>query len=190
MLTLLRRILGGVGLRLPRGLRPLLASPPPGARLLAEPWRLRYSCMASVGDVVTEDLVAHGVRPLVAVIDCATMRRSLGGCRVEGLGPVLRARNPAGTVTREAVEALADALGRGGGVVVVEGEEDLLALPLIMLLPLGCAVVYGLPGVAAAAVPVTPRLKAYVQLVLERMERLPGEGLIELGHGGPAAREA
>ncbi len=177
MLSVLRLLVGERGLRLPDELRPLLASPPPGARLTAEPWRLlRHSCLASVGDVVTGDLVSHGARPLVAVVDCATLRRRRpGSCPGGGLGPVLRARNPAGTITREAVEALAAALAGGGGVVLVEGEEDLLALPLIMLLPLGCTVVYGLPGVSAVVLRVTPWLKAYVQRVLERMEPVPGK---------------
>lgn len=190
MLSLLRRLLGGGALRLPVELRPLLASPPPGARLSSEPWRMRYSCLASVGDVVTEGLVSHGVELLVAVVDCATMRRRRGGgCPGDGWGLVLRARNPAGTITWEAVEALAAALSSGGGLVVVEGEEDLLALPLILLLPLGCSIVYGLPGVSAVVLPVTRWLKAYVQHVLERMERVPGEGLIELAPGGSAARD-
>jgi hypothetical protein len=44
-------------------------------------------------------------------------------------------------------------------VMKIEGEEDLLALPAIMLAPLGAVVVYGLRNKGAVVVKVSEKLK-------------------------------
>jgi GTP-dependent dephospho-CoA kinase len=54
--------------------------------------------------------------------------------------------NPAGMISREAVQVLQSALETPSPVmVIVEGEEDMLALPLFTMAPKGSAVLYGQP---------------------------------------------
>ena len=55
-------------------------------------------------------------------------------------------KNPAGTISKEAVHVLQSALQTPSPVTVkVEGEEDMLALPLFTMAPKGSVVLYGQP---------------------------------------------
>ncbi len=61
----------------------------------------------------------------------------------------LRCSNPAGIISKGAVQVLRDAIKASGPNpvrVIVEGEEDLLALPIFLLAPYGSIVMYGQPS--------------------------------------------
>jgi uncharacterized protein (UPF0218 family) len=54
--------------------------------------------------------------------------------------------NPAGTISKQAVDVLQIALETPPPVTVkVQGEEDMLALPLFIMAPKGSVVLYGQP---------------------------------------------
>ncbi|KUG21258.1 hypothetical protein ASZ90_008996 [hydrocarbon metagenome] len=98
----------------------------------------------TVGDVVTHNLFKAGVVPSVAIIDGYTMRAPCDRT------PLLRmrrlfARNPPGTLTRELIEAIADAVTDPPAVIFVDGEEDLAVIPLVLAAPMGAAILYGQP---------------------------------------------
>jgi uncharacterized protein (UPF0218 family) len=161
---------------LPRRLRGVLAAPPPGSQLLADTRlmpQLRYSCIISVGDYVTLRLLEAGIRPWAAVVDCRSQRRGdEESCRriLAALdAPVERVANPPGSIRPEAAAAVGRA-AREGGVVLVEGEEDLLALVAIVAAPQGCVAVYGYPGVASLVVPVTWWVKRSATRILSEFE--------------------
>jgi uncharacterized protein (UPF0218 family) len=100
----------------------------------------------TVGDRVTDTLAELGRVPDIQVVD----RREK---RVPREAPKARFRteykvnNPAGTITDEAVEGLRRALaGSLPARVSVEGEEDLLAIPAMVLAREGAALFYGQPN--------------------------------------------
>ncbi len=111
----------------------------------------------SVGDRVTRELVAYGRRPEVAIIDLKE-RREMNCSTIFYLDDYLIsiARNPAGTLTREAwlkVRKAIEISSLGKNVVViVDGEEDLLGFPAIILPPEGWVMVYGQPGMGMVSV--------------------------------------
>jgi len=150
---------------LPGRLRSLLAYPPPASLLVAGtvPPRLARRVFVSVGDRVSLSLLAAGHRPRIIVVDCAT-RRSRTGCGdvVDHAAEyrVVHVSNPRSALTREAVRAIYEAAAvRRPTLVVVDGEEDLLALPAIRAAPHGVYVAYGYPGVAAILAKVGGSLK-------------------------------
>lgn len=101
--------------------------------------------VAAVGDATTERLVSLGIIPDIAVID-GIERRSTRRLPASYPAAELRCSNPAGSITSEAEETLRAAIsGSHPSRVIVTGEEDLLALPLFHLLPLGSVVLYGQP---------------------------------------------
>ncbi|MEB3825405.1 MAG: GTP-dependent dephospho-CoA kinase family protein [Desulfurococcales archaeon] len=115
----------------------------------------------SVGDVVTETLVRNNIKPIVAVVDYKTRRALILPEYKAHLNEYeyINVRNPPGTISLEAIHILCNILSSIQGdrrvVVEVEGEEDMLALPIISCAPLCSIVVYGVPDVGIAAVHVT-----------------------------------
>jgi GTP-dependent dephospho-CoA kinase len=99
----------------------------------------------TVGDATTERLISFGITPDIAVID-GLERRSRRDHSINYHTKEMLCTNPAGTISKEAVHVLQSALETSPPVTVkVQGEEDMLALPLFMMAPKGSAVLYGQP---------------------------------------------
>lgn len=99
----------------------------------------------TVGDATTERLISFGITPHLAVID-GLERRSRRNHFIKYHTKEMLCANPAGTISKEAVNVLQIALETAPPVIVkVQGEEDLLALPLFIIAPKGAVVLYGQP---------------------------------------------
>ena len=99
----------------------------------------------AVGDATTERLISFNITPDIAVID-GVERRSLRNRSIKYHAKQMLCKNPAGTISKEAVHVLQSALETPSPVTVkVEGEEDMLALPLFTMAPKGSVVLYGQP---------------------------------------------
>ena len=99
----------------------------------------------AVGDATTERLISFNIMPDIAVID-GVERRSLRSRSINYHAKQMLCKNPAGTISKEAVRVLQSALDTSSPVTVkVEGEEDMLALPLFTMAPKGSVVLYGQP---------------------------------------------
>ncbi|USZ67167.1 GTP-dependent dephospho-CoA kinase family protein [Halorussus salilacus] len=138
--------------------------------------------LVAVGDVVTYHLERAGVTPDVAVVDGLTKREAVDDDVAEGVARAgerareVRVENPAGTLTREMVAALRDALADPEPtVIVVEGEEDLVALPALLAAPVGASVVYGQPDEGMVHATVTDDRKEAMRDLLGRMDGDPEE---------------
>jgi uncharacterized protein (UPF0218 family) len=122
-----------------------------------------------VGDVVSLTVSKLAPERAVYVTDGRTLREATSEVRPE-VDLVVRCRNEPGTISREAFEAIGDAIRSGKRVhVVVEGEEDLLALAAVYLSPVGGIVVYGQPGEGVVVVEVNEEVKAFAESVLRSM---------------------
>lgn len=108
--------------------------------------RLRDRAVYTVGDVVTHNLLEAGVIPDIAIIDGYTMRLPCTRLPLLLARRRLVARNPAGTITDELVDAIANLIQNPPGVIFVDGEEDLAVIPLVLAAPHGAAILYGQPG--------------------------------------------
>lgn len=128
----------------------------------------------SVGDKVTENLLAVGISPDICVCDGKTRRISFGiHPSVKGLAAhEVRIKNPAGRITPAAFTALGEAVSSGKRTkILVSGEEDLMTLAAIKLAPAGAVVLYGQPDVGAVMVEVNDKTKKDVEKILEEMVR-------------------
>ena len=167
-------------LALPQGMRRELKEPL-GLLLEGEPSeivtrlvellrRLKPAMFASVGDVSSKNLLEAGVEPDIIVVDHRVMR-----VRVEPLSfkdrTEINTSNPPGTIDADAWRALEEAVMLKKRVaVIVEGEEDLLVLPLIALMPMVSVIVYGQPHRGMVVVEVTEERKRWAESFMERME--------------------
>ena len=83
---------------------------------------------------------------------------------------VINVRNPPGTISNKAWEAVCQASKDDDTVaILVDGEEDLLALPAIICSPSGSLVVYGQPHKGIVLVRVNERKKLCAKTILREM---------------------
>lgn len=99
----------------------------------------------TVGDATTERILSFGITPDIAVID-GVERRSLRDRSINYHAKEVLCSNPSGMISEEALLVLQKALEASSPIrIKVQGEEDLLALPLFAMAPKGSVVLYGQP---------------------------------------------
>ena len=162
--------------RLPEALRPVLAEPFGPIHDTGEAVRkVQGRLVIAVGDVVTQTFLDRGIVPKLMVIDGVTQRgavveNALAGLPTHGVRRVT-VPNPPAALTQQLIAAMDAALkGKGSTVVTVKGEEDLAALPAMIMAPEGAAVCYGQPGRGVVIVIVTPAVRQRAQEILRQME--------------------
>jgi uncharacterized protein (UPF0218 family) len=122
----------------------------------------------TVGDASTERLITFGITPDIAVID-GLERRSRRDQRIRHLSKEMSCTNPAGMISKEAIHVLEIALKTPPPVTVkVQGEEDLLALPLFIMAPKGSAVLYGQPLQGIVLVNITDEKKNQAKDIMDK----------------------
>jgi uncharacterized protein (UPF0218 family) len=128
--------------------------------------------VVAVGDRVTETVQeTTGRSPDVFVVD-GMERRSVREIPHIAHGPTLKAKNPAGGITKAALIAMKKAFaGEKPAMVLIDGEEDLLTIPAVIEAPLGAVVFYGQPLEGVVAVIVDEQSKATAREVLRMMSR-------------------
>jgi uncharacterized protein (UPF0218 family) len=125
--------------------------------------------VVAVGDATTERLVRFGIVPDVAVID-GKERRLRRTYPTNYPAKELKCRNLAGTISKDAVKILQEALKTVPPTrVTVEGEEDLLALPAIALAPEGSTILYGQPLEGLVVVKITLAKQKQAKDLMERI---------------------
>lgn len=125
---------------------------------------------AVVGDFTTKNILEADLHPDIYVVDHRVMRVDVEPLN-HGKREVFTSDNPAGTIDAESWVALGKAVSlKSRASVIVEGEEDLLVLPLISLMPLGSLIVYGQPREGIVLVEVTEEKKEWVEDFMARME--------------------
>lgn len=122
--------------------------------------------IVSVGDQVTLNLISSNVKPDLAIIDGRVMRKSFS--QNIAFKKVVKASNPPGTISLEAINAIEKAFREEYDAVVIDGEEDLLVLPLIMIINEGGWVIYGLPFTGLVTVICDKAKKRFVKRLMEK----------------------
>jgi uncharacterized protein (UPF0218 family) len=125
----------------------------------------------SVGDVVTKNLLDYNIPPDLAIVDNQSMRNKLQPSKHISEG--IKVKNPQGTITKEAIEVIKKALKNNNQThIIVDGEEDLLALIAVLYAPEKSVVVYGQPYEGIVLVKVSPEKKTEAFKFLKEMENV------------------
>lgn len=123
----------------------------------------------AVGDTTTKRLADFGIIPDVAVVD-GKERRSARNPAPGYSAKEMRCKNRAGIISGRAVEVLKRALSEEEPVrVTVDGEEDMLALPLFVMAPLESVVLYGQPLEGLVAVKMTAAKRKQAKDLMDRI---------------------
>jgi uncharacterized protein (UPF0218 family) len=133
----------------------------------------------SVGDATTDRLISFGIIPDISVVDGKERRMkrkyvnnsSLNGDQIDkNLAKELKCSNEAGTISKKAVELLQDALEMSSPVrIIVDGEEDLLALPLFLMAQDKSVVMYGQPYEGLVVVKINSKIRKKAKDLMDRI---------------------
>lgn len=127
--------------------------------------------IVAVGDVVSKNLVENKIFPNLLIVDNKVMRTTIRPALLHA-DKVMSVKNPPGTLTPEALNAVEEAFKTKCRVkIVVDGEEDLLTLAAVLYAPENSMVIYGQPNEGIVIVKVTYEKKAEVAEILKEMEK-------------------
>ncbi len=159
----------------PESLRPTLAERygPTYSGAEADRRIRALGVFATCGDRVTARAIALDHLPLVGIVDYKTRRMEpvpAGSFRALARRRCLRVTNPPGVLTEDLRVAVRTLVREGGGLIEVDGEEDLGSLALIEALPAGATVIYGIPGEGVSFVRVDAVSKEHVRHLIGQME--------------------
>ncbi|MEM2104402.1 MAG: GTP-dependent dephospho-CoA kinase family protein [Candidatus Bathyarchaeia archaeon] len=126
--------------------------------------------VVSVGDVVSTNLVKERIYPNLLIVDNRVMRASVEPAKLDA-DEVKHVRSPPGAITFEALNAVREAFKAAHRVkIIVDGEEDLLALAAILYSPVNSIIVYGQPHEGIVVVKADHSKKAEVIEILKAMQ--------------------
>lgn len=130
--------------------------------------------LVGVGDVTAQTLVTNDMNPDIIITDGKTKRKKLDNWLKYDNFDEMRARCPAAEITVEAWNTINEAINsvemKNESVhILIDGEEDLLVLPLIVELPLESKIVYGQPNQGAVIIEVDGKSKIRTNNLLQQM---------------------
>jgi cytidyltransferase-like protein len=117
--------------------------------------------VATIGDIATQAFLRSGLRVNFAVVDFRTQNKQHIWEPQEywkqGMSDI---KNPAGQIASSATSKLFELVSQGDCLFTVTGEEDLLAIPMVLSLPLGSLLYYGQPSGGIVELEITESLKS------------------------------
>jgi len=128
------------------------------------------SVIITVGDRTTENMLQLGLKPQIQIIDGLEKRNQRIIPADDTINTNLSCRNPPGEITEESMQIIQKAFSCESPVrITVDGEEDLLVLPVCIHAPKNSIVMYGQPNEGLVIVTITPEIRAKVQKILDAM---------------------
>ena len=128
------------------------------------------STIITVGDRTTENMLQLGLKPQVQIIDGLEKRNQRIVLTDDTVNTNLSCKNPPGEITEESIQVIQKAFSSEQPVrITVDGEEDLLVIPVCIHAPENSIVMYGQPNEGLVIIRVTPEIKAKVQKILDSM---------------------
>ena len=128
------------------------------------------STIITVGDRTTENMLQLGLKPQVQIIDGLEKRNQRIVLTDDTVNTNLSCKNPPGEITEESIQVIQKAFSCESPVrITVDGEEDLLVIPVCIHAPENSIVMYGQPNEGLVIIRVTPEIKTKVQKILDVM---------------------
>jgi len=128
------------------------------------------SVIITVGDRTTENMLQLGLKPQIQIIDGLEKRSECAVPADDTINTKLSCKNPPGEITEESIQVIQKAFSSEPPVrITVDGEEDLLVIPVCIHAPENSVVMYGQPNEGLVIVTSTPEIRAKVQKMLDVM---------------------
>jgi len=128
------------------------------------------SYLITVGDRTTEKMINFDLVPSLQIIDGQEKREKREPPKSQFTNE-LTVDNPAAKITFQSISAIKKAFTMKSPVrIFVNGEEDLLVLPVCIHAPDNAVVMYGQPHEGLVIVEITAEIRNKVQTLLDLME--------------------
>jgi uncharacterized protein (UPF0218 family) len=140
--------------------------------------KVKRGIVTAVGDVCAQSLLNQGYYPQIIIFDEKTQRTDNVSLNLEDY-TIKNTFNPKEWILESAINEIKNAIAFSTSdncriAVRIDGEEDLLIIPVIISLPLGSVVIYGQPPIATeeglVVAVITTSLKEQVQDLLNVFE--------------------
>jgi len=124
----------------------------------------------TVGDATTEKMLSFGIIPSLQIIDATEKRAKRAAISNENVATIISCDNPPGEITNESITIIKKAFKSKIPVrIIINGEEDLLVLPVCLYAPKNAVVMYGQPNEGLVIVQIDDQIRNKTQLILDSM---------------------
>ena len=128
------------------------------------------SYVITVGDRTTEKMIDFDLIPSLQIVDSQEKRIKREPPKLSN-ATELTVDNPTAEITSDSIDLIKQAFTMQPPVrITVNGEEDLLVLPVCIHAPKNSVVLYGQPNEGLVIVPITPEIRNKTQTLLDLME--------------------
>ena len=128
------------------------------------------SYIITVGDRTTEKMIDFGLVPSLQIIDNLEKRTKRESPKLQENTTELFVDNPAAEITLQSIDLIKNAFLSTSPVrIIVNGEEDLLVIPVCIYAPQNTVVFYGQPNEGLVIVKVTTEIRNKTQNLLDSM---------------------
>ena len=121
-----------------------------------------------MGDATTEKMLNFGFEPSLQIVDGYEKR----GKRIppHSTATKMSCENPAAQITPQSIHTIKQAMSAKPPVqILVNGEEDLLVIPVCIFAPENSIVLYGQPNEGLVIIQITQEIRNKTQNLLDRM---------------------
>jgi len=128
------------------------------------------SYVITVGDATTEKMIQFGIIPSLQIVD--GMEKRIKRDAPAGLSSITNfsCDNPAGEITDDSINIIKKILSSTQpSRLTVNGEEDLLVIPVCIFAPANSVVMYGQPNEGLVIIKITEEIRSKAQLIMDSM---------------------
>jgi hypothetical protein len=120
----------------------------------------------AVGEIATRSVLKAGLHLDLAIVNFKTMKKLNKDATWSGR-KTIKAKNPAGVITKDLWDKIGSAIDKKGMAIVVEGEEDPAVLPCILEADWDSVILYGRPSEGIVFIKVTEEEKERASMILK-----------------------
>ncbi len=129
------------------------------------------SFIITVGDVTSEKIMGFGLIPRLQIVDGKTKRTEKTIPTVSKSITTIKCDNPPGEIYLECIDIIRECLTSTSPIrIEVNGEEDLLVIPVCIYAPDGAVVMYGQPNEGLVVVHIDSEIRNKTKSLLSLMK--------------------
>ena len=163
---------------LPESLRNELKTPLGKLILNSSPKKESYirsvyseKIVISVGDATSELLLEMGLIPFLHIVDGQEKREKRSPPSTDSINTELTVKNNPGEISTEGYNLIKNIFEQKPPIrLLVDGEEDLLVLPVCLFAPENSVVMYGQPNEGLVIAEITGEVREKVQKIVNQMK--------------------
>ena len=125
----------------------------------------------TVGDATSQLLLDMGLIPLLHIVDGQEKRQKRSFPLADSFNTEMTVKNNAGEISNESFNLIKNIFDEKPPIrLIVDGEEDLLVLPVCLFAPQNSVVMYGQPNEGLVIAEITNEIREKVQKIVNQMK--------------------